>query len=763
MSQLPTPSPMPMPGGRPAAGASALTPVDPLRVLKQYKWPLIITAVIGLVIGVGVYYLLRATVPAFTSTPAQFVLNTGSANPTEENQNRLDVRALEQEKLTYAAQILSPNILSAALRGPVRSGGANVRQTQWYQSFASAPTRDDLKEAIAVSPPPDNLLINITATTAERSDAPVLANAIVEHFMDRLENRTRASRNNDRELLTRERNRLNQEITRIENDMAAIMSRERLGAENNRFHEVDAMYEGLIAARLEAERELSAARQYQQAMQQRLEEEQTILTAEDEAIIEQDPKLGSIDQRIISLKEQKRTMLDEYGPGHRAVKQLESQIASAQIERESEYQRLRALRRDVKRAQLEATVSEASGMVASAQGKLEEINSRIEQLEPIRAELQQRRAEYAGLEKQLERTLESRQRYDELIRQLGLEAENQLGMPLDLRAYAQEPEQMSFPPAVFVTAPGVAFLLTALVGGLIFLKEMLDTRVKSPASTKLLPQVDLLGVIPDASEDPSGKQQIDMVVARDPSGLLAESFRQVRTEVNKRMDAENFKTLMIAACQSDSGASTITSNLAVSLAYNGRRVLVVDANFRRPVQHRYFDLDPSPGLSEYLHNDRELNQAIQPTGIENLDLLAIGEADEHILERVESNGFTRAMLELKQQYDLILIDTPPMSIVGDSRQIANRVDASVLVVRAIQEKRGLVSRIVNQLKDAPCALVGVVLNGVQSSAGGYYRRNYRAFYDYQQKTTTTDNNRPRALPAGSRGKAPVPATTDDRE
>jgi len=320
---------------------------------------------------------------------------------------------------------------------------------------------------------------------------------------------------------------------------------------------------------------------------------------------------------------------------------------------------------------------------------------------------------------------------------------------------------MSFPPAVFITAPGVAFLLTALVGGLIFLKEMLDTRVKSPACTKLLPQTDLLGVIPDASEDPSGRQEIDMVVARDPSGLLAESFRQVRTEVLKRMDGENFKTLMLAACQSDSGASTITSNLAVSMAYNGRRVLVIDANFRRPVQHRHFDLSPAPGLAEYLHDQLDLKQAIQPTGIENLDLLAIGEADDHILERVESNGFTRAMLELKQQYDLILIDTPPMSIVGDSRQIANRVDASVLVVRAIQEKRGLVGRIVNQLKSAPCELLGVVLNGVQSSAGGYYRRNYQAFYEYQQKNAG-GNNRPRALPAGSRAETPVGAGSGDR-
>jgi len=762
MSQLPAPSPMPAPGGRPAGPVgSALTPVEPLRVLKQYKWPLILTAAVGLVIGVGVFYLLRATAPAFTSTPAQLVLNTGSANPTEEDNRRMDVRAIEQEKLTYAAQILSPDILSAALRGPVRSGGANIRQTRWFQSFNGTPSRDDLQEAVSVSPPPDNLLINIRATTAERSDAPVLANAIVEHFMDRLESRTRASRNNDRQLLVRERNRLEQEITRIENDMAAIMSRERLGAENNRFHEVDAMYEGLIAARLEAERELAETRQYQQSMQQRLQEDEITLTAEDEAIIEQDPKLGNIDQRIISLKEQKRTMLDEYGPGHRAVEQLESQIAAAKIERESEYQRLRALRRDVKRSQLQATASEASGLVASAEGKLQEINSRIEQLEPIRAELQQRRAEYAGLEKQLERTLESRQRYDELIRQLGLEAENQLGMPLDLRAYAQEPEQMSFPPAVFITAPGVAFLLTALVGGLIFLKEMLDTRVKSPACTKLLPQTDLLGVIPDASEDPSGRQEIDMVVARDPSGLLAESFRQVRTEVLKRMDGENFKTLMLAACQSDSGASTITSNLAVSMAYNGRRVLVIDANFRRPVQHRHFDLSPAPGLAEYLHDQLDLKQAIQPTGIENLDLLAIGEADDHILERVESNGFTRAMLELKQQYDLILIDTPPMSIVGDSRQIANRVDASVLVVRAIQEKRGLVGRIVNQLKSAPCELLGVVLNGVQSSAGGYYRRNYQAFYEYQQKNAG-GNNRPRALPAGSRAETPVSAGSGDR-
>jgi capsular exopolysaccharide synthesis family protein len=282
----------------------------------------------------------------------------------------------------------------------------------------------------------------------------------------------------------------------------------------------------------------------------------------------------------------------------------------------------------------------------------------------------------------------------------------------------------------------VAFLLTAIVAGLVFLKEMLDTRVKSPACAKLLPKVDLLGVIPDADEDPSGAQSIDMVVARDPSGLLAESFRQLRTEVLARMDAKGFKTLMVASSQSDGGASTVASNLAVSLAYNGRKVLIIDANFRRPVQHRYFGLEPKPGFAEYLHNYQSVDSVVQATNIENLDLLAIGDADDHILERIESNGFSKAMTELKQKYDLVLIDTPPMAIVGDSRQIANRVDASLLVVRAIQEKRGLVSRIINQLKQADGELIGVALNGVRSSAGGYFRRNYREFYDYQQKPGT---------------------------
>jgi len=265
----------------------------------------------------------------------------------------------------------------------------------------------------------------------------------------------------------------------------------------------------------------------------------------------------------------------------------------------------------------------------------------------------------------------------------------------------------------------------------IFLKEMLDQRIKSPADVKLLPKTELLGVIPDVEEDPSGRRTIEGVVTELPDGLMAEAFRHVRTQILAQMDHRGHKTLMLVGAQAACGVTALTNNLAVSLAQNGRKVLVLDANLRRPSQHELFGVAASPGLTDVLYDTESLKNAIVNREDPNLAILPAGQNHPIMPELFEGQAFRELLPRLESDYDLILVDAPPGLLASDSELLSKTMDAVVVVVRAMGEKRGMVTRMINQLGGHRADVLGVILNRAKTSAGGYFRESYEAFYRYR--------------------------------
>lgn len=249
---------------------------------------------------------------------------------------------------------------------------------------------------------------------------------------------------------------------------------------------------------------------------------------------------------------------------------------------------------------------------------------------------------------------------------------------------------------------------------------------------RLLPECRLLGVIPDSGEDPSNPVKIEGVVRTHPTGLMAESYRQVRAALLTEVDQHKHKTILLVGAQPNSGTSVVVNNLAMSIAYDARSVLVLDANFRRPMQHHMFDTPVAPGLIEVLAGVAVLEDAIKPLEDPAVDVLPVGNAADATPEIFERAAFDILLNHLKARYDVILIDVPPALLTSDSSTIVKHVDAVVMVVRALEDKRGMVSRMFTQLSGHRAQIVGTILNGVRTSAGGYFRKNYRAFYRYQQ-------------------------------
>jgi len=219
-----------------------------------------------------------------------------------------------------------------------------------------------------------------------------------------------------------------------------------------------------------------------------------------------------------------------------------------------------------------------------------------------------------------------------------------------------------------------------------------------------------------------------------------------------KTDRRGYKTVMLVCAQGGCGSSTVTTNLALSLAYNGRRVLVLDANFRRPSIHRLFSLPAAPGLIEVIRGTATIDQVIVRKDEPRFDVLPVGDAKEAPPEVMESPAFRQLLAQLESRYDIILIDAPPALLTSESQLLARHVDAVAVVVRAMKDRRGTVGRMLRQLEGQRADVLGVILNGVRSSVGGYFRKNYQDFYRYR------DQLRPSRA---ARGKAAVAAAKPD--
>jgi len=162
-----------------------------------------------------------------------------------------------------------------------------------------------------------------------------------------------------------------------------------------------------------------------------------------------------------------------------------------------------------------------------------------------------------------------------------------------------------------------------------------------------------------------------------------------------------------------------------------RKVLVIDANFRRPGVHRVFGVQESPGLADVLGKQADYAACVQSSGTTNLDVMTAGSKEQRVLERLSTEAMGEVLAQARSTYDIVLLDVAPAIVAGDGLALAHRVDATALVVRAFGEKRGMVARIKNDLMDTRSEFLGVIVNGVRASSGGYLKGNIKAAHEYQ--------------------------------
>ncbi|MCM3741814.1 CpsD/CapB family tyrosine-protein kinase [Oceanobacillus luteolus] len=211
-----------------------------------------------------------------------------------------------------------------------------------------------------------------------------------------------------------------------------------------------------------------------------------------------------------------------------------------------------------------------------------------------------------------------------------------------------------------------------------------------------------------------------LITKVNPKSPISEQYRTVRTNMQFSSVDNELKSFLVTSSGPAEGKSSTTANLAVVYAQQGKRVLLIDADLRKPTMHYTFRLDNLRGLSNVLVGENTLEEAVNQTDVETLDVMTCGPIPPNPSELLASRKMENLLKEAKLSYDLVIFDTPPVLAVTDAQILANIVDGTVLVVRSGKTEVEAAEKAKESLAPAKAKLLGVVLNGREKKASNYY-------------------------------------------
>lgn len=269
----------------------------------------------------------------------------------------------------------------------------------------------------------------------------------------------------------------------------------------------------------------------------------------------------------------------------------------------------------------------------------------------------------------------------------------------------------------------------ALSIGLAFFTEYIDLTVKTPEELQKITDLPYLGAVFHFISDRK-KLAGELKMLEDPHSHIAEAFRVIRTNLLFTTLGEAKKFFLVTSAGVAEGKTFVTANLAVALAQSGKRVLVVDADLRKPRIQQIFKVERSPGLTNILV-DREMdysNLPIKRTLIENLDILSSGDHPPNPSELLGSERMERFLSLIRERYDYVLFDSPPTFLASDSFILAQKVDGVIFVARSGRVEKDLLKESLDRYSRLNGKVMGLVFNDAYREGGKYYYYKYHYYY-----------------------------------
>jgi succinoglycan biosynthesis transport protein ExoP len=308
------------------------------------------------------------------------------------------------------------------------------------------------------------------------------------------------------------------------------------------------------------------------------------------------------------------------------------------------------------------------------------------------------------------------QRYRELNAAAGITASN-----IAVIDQAQPPTSPSSPKLIRNLA--LALLLgLALAATLVFVRDQVDDRLRVPEDVEAKLHLPLLGVIPRLPKDEDAQEALE-----DPKSPLAESYNALRTTLLYSTRDGLPKILLVTSAQAAEGKTTTSYAIARAFARVGKRVVLVDADLRRPSVHKATGVENRIGLSTLLIGEANLPQALTATGIERLTALPAGPIPPSPAELLSSPRMAALLEQLESQFDLVVIDSSPVLGLADSTELAALADGVMLVIEADRGRGGQLKAALRRLRSSDPVIIGAALTKFDPARAG---NDYSAYYGY---------------------------------
>jgi capsular exopolysaccharide synthesis family protein len=717
------------------ASPAGMTPADVLRVLRANVWLIAGSIVLAIIVGAIVNEVLRRYYPRYTATGYIQVQPRQFYNPLTKGQETIGDFALLAVELRTQAQLIKQEGLFTRV---LQDGTSRIRDTDWFKRYMVltdsqgrlmpdvSAAKNDLERNLEVNPIQDSKLIRISMTGASPKDNRVIVEEIIDKHLAEQRRQTQELVQGRTSALNNMKSRYQNEINRITNEnrsKLADIGNDSLGIVG---------WGRLSAKELELSRglesEMKSLSEYNEA-RQRFE---TIMQQLQQGIEPPIIETFAADDYNVKMN---RQMWEAYETN---LAGLTNAGAKSRFFEETAARRDEAYRKyqtSLAEARLRQRNTYVDGLQSMMVTKQREYEQAAKTTASIRGDMQQLSiaySEFTANKDQLEALRAQVKMIDDQINLIDSTASR--SESISAVQWAQRPEtptEPSFPrlPVSLAVAITLGLLLSL---GIAFLREVMDTTVRSPRDIAKVGQINVLGTVPHADEDPQATgASLPIVIFHSPTSILAESFRQVRTRLQHAAALDTTRTLMVTSPGAGDGKTTVACNLAAGLALNGRRILLVDSNFRRPELHKIFSVENNAGLSNVLTSLDNFENSIQKTQVPNLDLLTTGPKPSNATEQLESQLLTDFIERALEEYDHVIFDSGPMLLVSETAALAPRVDGVISVVRAAANSRGLLTRMRDALRQVKAEHLGVVLNGVKAQAGGYYNRAIKSYYEYQ--------------------------------
>jgi len=701
----------------PPAGAgqasSGFTGRDFVRLLRKRMWMIVIILALFIAMTVGGTYAWLKTAPFYQAEA--YLQVQPPEDILEDRRQNYNKDMLDRIMTTQASMVKSTRVLTDA------GNDETLATTQWFKETRKTSVPEQLDEDVSVRPIPNSNLLKVSMTGTERKELPIIVDAVAKAAVRYSTGASGTDTLNKITLLNQERDQLVRRLDDIRRSIREAKSRAQAGNVMERRESLLMELRNLVPMRTMLEVDRDAAKEARAIIEDQREKGILESSAEILTRIERDPRINSLRSAEMGTTTRLDNLLNKLGPEHRDVKSLQNELKS--------------IRDKIKSIKAEIIETEVNALVELRKRELEMIVTKLQQValkhQQVNEALRDVQSKIDGIETLEEQADNISSRIERIENRLvGLRIHEQGNTPMTIVQPASLPEQPTMPQWKIMIPLGIVLGLVVGVG-LAVLLEFVDTSVRTPAD--IIQRVDLpmLGMVPHVDDMEENISDLRTALLTNPSSLAGESFRQIRTNLLFSGPIEQRKSLLVTSASPGDGRTTVAVNLAAAVAQAGRKVLVVDANFRQQAFDSLFPQAPDGGLSSALVGQadwREQVAEVQP----NLHVMAAGPLPPNPSDLLGSEEMGNMIEEMNDEYDQVIFDGAPCLVVTDPVVMSSQVAGVLLVVRAEANTHGIVGRVKDTLHRVGAHITGVVLNGVRATSGGYLRKNYETFYEYHE-------------------------------